>query len=146
VLHNGKPIDDLDGCRIYESSTIALSAALPGLFGAAFRRQGTYAALRPQQTALSPENPPTDGDLKILVKLFNMTARELGPTLLEKGVEMNADNVKSMFDARLKADMPAPVKITVMGRPASCAMICDSFPAAKQRLRIRVTIDDLPLR
>src|SRR4030042_1232647 len=44
--HN--PVDNLDTARIREGSTVALSAAMPGLAGATLRKGGRFAVMRNQ--------------------------------------------------------------------------------------------------
>jgi hypothetical protein len=40
IFHDGKAVDDLDSEAVKDGSTLALSAAMPGLAGAILRRQG----------------------------------------------------------------------------------------------------------
>ena len=46
VFLNGKPVDDLDQAILRSGDTLALSAAMPGLVGAAMRRKGLLASFR----------------------------------------------------------------------------------------------------
>ncbi len=88
VLHDGKPVDNLFDYRVHASSTIALSAALPGLFGAAFRKGGTFSPLRQKAANSSEIQGSTDQPIEIKIKLFNMVAAELGPKLLQRGIRL----------------------------------------------------------
>lgn len=104
ILHDGKPVDDIDEWKIFESSSVAISAALPGLFGAAFRKQGKFAALRPQCASVDNGSQPAGRQITITLKLFNITARELGPKLLRKGVRMSKESFLSLWKTLLKMD------------------------------------------
>lgn len=82
-----QPVDDLKLGVNTDWSTLSLSAAMPGLVGACFRRQGVYSGLR---KAISYDlsggvgRKTKTGMLK--VKLYNFPAKELGPRLFKKGV------------------------------------------------------------
>ena len=86
IFLDGKPVDDMDSTIIKEGSTLALSAALPGLAGATLRRGGTYASLRSQITHPGDETPIAQREGFIVLKLFNLLMEELGPALLHRGV------------------------------------------------------------
>jgi hypothetical protein len=42
IMLDGKPVDDISSALIHDGSTLALSAAMPGLVGATLRRGGAY--------------------------------------------------------------------------------------------------------
>ena len=67
-------------------SRLALSAAMPGLVGATLRKGGFYAGLRSQISFTEEKKPLFKGRGKIVLKLFNRVAEDLGPAFLEKGV------------------------------------------------------------
>ena len=46
IFLDGKAVDDVDSSTIREGSVLALSAAMPGFVGAAFRKGGYYSAMR----------------------------------------------------------------------------------------------------
>jgi hypothetical protein len=74
VFLDGSVVDDLDAARLHEGSRLALSAAMPGLVGATFRKGGYYAAMRATIT-LAPEPGPATADgpvVHVSVKLFNL--------------------------------------------------------------------------
>jgi hypothetical protein len=48
MFMDGKPVDDPEKTLIKKDCEIGLSAAMPGVFGAAFRKQGIYSGLRRQ--------------------------------------------------------------------------------------------------
>jgi hypothetical protein len=92
VFFNGKVVDDLSAAILTDQSTLALSAAMPGLVGATLRRGGYYAAMRksvslssdhPGATSAPSEAPSAAVETGVVrVKLFNLLIAELGPLIL----------------------------------------------------------------
>ncbi len=81
IFVNGIPRDDLDS-PIGPGDRVALSAAMPGLAGAIFRRAGAHASLR-SRPAAPPAGEPAEP--WIILKLFNRIGRDRGPDLLRQG-------------------------------------------------------------
>ena len=97
IFLDGKAVDNIDTTVVRNGSTVALSAALPGLAGATLRRGGAYAAMRSQ---ISHEKSPLPDHIKegeLVLKLFNLVARELGPMFLEKGVWIKGKNLQGFL-------------------------------------------------
>ncbi|HHP7234348.1 MAG TPA: hypothetical protein ACFCUC_06935 [Desulfobacterales bacterium] len=103
VFLEGKPVDDFDTATLEAGSILALSAAMPGLVGAVFRRGGYYASLRDSITYRQMGGPTGESEKRITLKLFNLTAREIGPQILSQGVYINgmqvADLVRTLEDS-----------------------------------------------
>lgn len=96
VFLNGRAVDDLDTALIESGSTLALSAAMPGLLGATLRRGGFYAAMRSQISY----RPPVERGLgagRITVKVFNLLLEEAGRVLLERGVWVDSKELQGLF-------------------------------------------------
>ena len=127
ILHNGRPVDNIDTHRIYQPSTLALSAALPGLFGAAFRKQGEYAALRPLPGYIEPPSKPENETITLTIKLFNITAKELGPRLLRQGVRMDADDFLAFWKTRTGFQTDNSFSITLNGKAIPSESLRDSI-------------------
>ena len=96
VFLNGRAVDDLDGALIENGSTLALSAAMPGLLGATLRRGGFYAAMRSQISYHAPESRGS-GTGRILVKIFNLLLEGAGRVLLERGVWVDSKDLEELF-------------------------------------------------
>lgn len=92
VFLDGEVVDDLHAATLREGALLALSAAMPGVAGAAFRRDGHYSAMRVEITrpARSPALEPTDATAVIRVRLFNLLIEEIGPLLLDHGQGLDA--------------------------------------------------------
>jgi len=89
VFVDGSVVDDLETATLRPGSTLTLSAAMPGLVGATLRKGGFYSAMRSEiswkadDTVRQRLDGPPD---TIRLKLFNTVLREIGPTLLVRGV------------------------------------------------------------
>jgi hypothetical protein len=79
-------VDDLETVIVNPGAILALSAAMPGLVGATFRKRGAYSAMRSQ---ISHENSTAASvchDGEIILRLFNLIAKEEGPRFLKNGI------------------------------------------------------------
>jgi hypothetical protein len=85
------PVDDLDAAVIRDGAILALSAAMPGLVGAAMRRDG-LSWMRSSITYHEQENVHEKQEGVLHVKLFNQVMADLGESFLRRGVY-----VKSVF-------------------------------------------------
>jgi hypothetical protein len=101
VILDGKPVDDIDGAFIRDGATLALAPAMPGLMGATLRRGGFYAPMRSEITHRNNAAPRGIGKGRITMKLFGMALLELGPKLLESGIEVDAGDL-----ARVVGELP----------------------------------------
>lgn len=106
IFLDGKPVDDVDTALLENGSTLALSAAMPGLVGITFRKGGFYAAFRETISYTKAENSIIKGAGEIILKLFNMVAKELGPELLATGIRIEGDAFQN-FVLRNSEDLNA---------------------------------------
>lgn len=98
IFLNGKAIDDLTAPVIQDGSILSLSAAMPGLAGATLRRGGHLAAMRAQ---ISHKNEATTGQHQtgtVTLKLFNLTARDIGPLFLKQGIWISGSDLEEIVD------------------------------------------------
>jgi len=70
---------------------------MPGLMGAMLRRGGFYAPMRNGITHRDDAAPRWIGEGRITMKLFGMALRELGPKLLERGIEVDAADLSEVI-------------------------------------------------
>jgi len=101
IFLDGKPVADIDTAPIPDGATLALAPAMPGLMGAMLRRGGYYAPMRSGITHHGDAAPRGIGEGRITMKLFGMALRELGPQLLERGIEVDAGDL-----ARIVRELP----------------------------------------
>lgn len=100
IFLDGTAIDDLQTPLTGESPVVALSAAMPGLSGAIFRRNSIHAALR---TVTANTNTPENSapqPIDVTLKLFNAIAREKGPQLLREGITIRSASVLDYLNTR----------------------------------------------
>ena len=93
IFINGTAGDSLEQL-IAPGNTVALSAAMPGLAGAIFRKGGIHAGLR--STPVSPPAVHTNGAF-ITVKLFNSIGADKGGHLLMSGVLVKGSALTRFF-------------------------------------------------
>jgi len=100
---NSKPVDDPATAVVKNDSILALSAAMPGLVGAVFRKGGRYSWMRGSITH-PDENDVTAGKTGwVTVKLFNLILKELGPFFLEAGVWLKGETIQAFFVERFSS-------------------------------------------
>jgi hypothetical protein len=98
IFLNGAPIDDLTTPINSNHSVLALSAAMPGLAGAIFRRNSLHASLRGKNNISKSVTENTD--ISVTLKLFNTIAAERGPALLQAGASINSEILSDYFTKR----------------------------------------------
>ena len=86
IFLNGKAVDDSRTATLQEGSTLALSAAMPGMVGSTFRKGGVFAGMRSQISHVTDPLVHHDRQIEVNLKLFNLIAKEMGPAFLQKGV------------------------------------------------------------
>ena len=94
---NGKAVDDFSTAIIENHATLALSAAMPGLVGATFRKGGYLAAFRGTITHRRANTIIEDRMGVVSIKLFNILAKEIGLTFLNRGIIVNPDSARWFF-------------------------------------------------
>jgi hypothetical protein len=96
IFLNGSAIDDLQTPLTGTHPVLAISAAMPGLAGAIFRRNSLHAALR-SDCADNLVPIGHDETVTVTLKLFNMIAREKGTDLLAQGVGCTGAQMAHFF-------------------------------------------------
>jgi len=97
IFLDGKVVDNVDTAVIRQGSTLALSAAMPGLAGATLRRGGAYAAMRSQISHKNNRVYVSAENGTVMLKLFNLVALELGPMFLKLGIWIDGKNLENFF-------------------------------------------------
>ena len=101
IFLNAKAVDDLDYTMVTDGSTLALSGAMPGLVGITMRRGGFYASLRSQISHEKNLSASYRKDGQILIKLFNLVLEELGPGILQQGIQTSGKNLLDLLSRHL---------------------------------------------
>lgn len=97
IFLEGKAVDNVKTAVIRQGSTLALSAAMPGLAGATLRRGGAYASMRQKITHIKNAKNEIVKDGSIALKLFNLVARDIGPMFLIQGIWISGKNLQDFF-------------------------------------------------
>lgn len=115
IFLNGLPADHLQQKLFGTEAVLALSAAMPGLAGAIFRKGGVHASLRTATAAeLSGENS-NNQPIQVRLKLFNMIAVERGVQILGDGCVVMASAL-GKFLAYRPPLLAAIEEITISGK------------------------------
>ena len=107
--------EDNTSRELVPGDTLALSAAMPGLAGAIFRRGGQHASLRTRPVAVT--YCETDQSGYITLKLFNMIATETGPRLLQAGILIKGKTLARFLDRQGERILPVIKRAEVEGIP-----------------------------
>jgi hypothetical protein len=86
VFLNGKVVDDFSVEIVSDDSVIALSAAMPGLVGAVFRKGGILSSMRSEHTSSMESVVIKKLKRQVTLKLFNHIASGLGGYFFKKGI------------------------------------------------------------
>ena len=100
IFLDGDAIDDLNKPFSGPTHVIALSAAMPGLAGAIFRRNSICAALRKNSGKMADDLGKGKEDIEISLKLFNVIAQEKGSALLLHGGIFRGEVLREFFSMR----------------------------------------------
>lgn len=104
IFLNGKPVDDLEAVYVKDGDSLALSAAMPGLVGATMRSGGVLAGFRQSISHRSRRVPSHSHQGYLLIKLFNLLIKEIGPRILQKGILMEPGGIGKLIESILETD------------------------------------------
>jgi len=94
---DSKPVDDATTVLIEDGSRLALSAAMPGVAGALFRKGGKYSAMRGSISYKSQGGAKDEETGWVTIKLFNLILKELGSFFFSRGVWIDGRAVQDFF-------------------------------------------------
>ena len=117
IFLNARVVDDVDSAIVPTDATMALSGAMPGLVGAIMRSGGFYAPMRRQishRKNLTASDPETG---QVTLKLWNLVVKELGPTFLERGVWIEAAEIRSFVERHREALKTGIRQIKINAKP-----------------------------
>lgn len=137
---DGRAIDDLTSSLVNDGSTLALSAAMPGLVGSTMRRGGHLAGMRGEIT-YHPPPAVTTGSGTVKIKLFNLLMKEIGPALLARGIFLSGAELITLLAEEASLCKKGCISITLNGLSCHCAALKEKLPsivAPQQRVSVRV--------
>ncbi len=103
--------EDNTARELVPGDTLALSAAMPGLAGAIFRRGGRHASLRTRPVATKHHRAAQSDH--ITLKLFNMIATETGPLILQEGILIKGKILARFLDRQGERMLPLIERVEV---------------------------------
>ncbi|MGB9618588.1 MAG: hypothetical protein ACPL7J_14810 [Desulfomonilaceae bacterium] len=103
IFLNGHTVDNVDVSRVEGGTVLSLSASMPGFVGAALRKGGFYAVMRADITHAQNNHYAAGRPAQIIVRLYNMVARELGPGFLARGVWFWRSDLLEFLSGRSEA-------------------------------------------
>ena len=136
IFLNGVATDNLETPLHGNPPVLAISAAMPGLAGAIFRKNSFHAALRTEH----PLAAATTGSsrTKVTLKLFNVIARDCGSNLLRQGVTIASAHLRDFLISR--ASLLPHIRQTIFaGSPTDPA---DLLPRLADQQILHLIIDD----
>jgi len=134
IFINGTASDSLEQILV-PGNTVALSAAMPGLAGAIFRKGGIHASLRSKTVPAQSTQAEAEGF--ITVKLFNMIAGDRGEEMLTAGLLVKGSTLARFFHKQQERLHPLLIDI----RQNSISLSLEDarlFAESHSRLRLRV--------
>lgn len=99
IFLDGTAVDDLSLQMTGNTPVLALSAAMPGLAGAIFRKNSFHSALRTETKSLESK-AGLDDTIVVTLKLFNSIATERGEEFLKTGLCMRGDQLANFLTKR----------------------------------------------
>ncbi len=140
IMLDGKPVDDIGSSLLHDGSTLALSAAMPGLVGATLRRGGAYSSFRSAITYHETEKTFAPGEGWVSLKLFNLLMAELGPDLLITGVLLRTSDLLGFMTERAE-EFRQGCSATLDGKPIDIGTLGDSTAlAGKDQVFLTVAV------
>lgn len=106
IFLNGEVVDNPQVAVVPSDSTIALSAAMPGVAGAMLRKGSPYAPMRSQISYPHRGADDDTGQGRVVIKLFNLIQGELGPAFLRRGIQVPGKALSDLFRGRATAFRP----------------------------------------
>lgn len=135
IFVDGLPADHLAQQFSKKDTVLAISAAMPGLAGAIFRKGGTHASLR-TSSAEQVTPSPMETTLTVRLKLFNVIAKERGIALLSNGCFIQSDSLKKFLNYR--PPLAASIQnIEINGQKSSLDLLLQTL-AAKKKIALTI--------
>ncbi|MFP4446414.1 MAG: hypothetical protein ACLFPD_09235 [Desulfosudaceae bacterium] len=140
VFRDGRAVDDLAAERISHPGVIALSAAMPGVFGAAFRKGGRYGRMRGAYRQDDGASGTGSGrrTVGVTLKCFNQVAADLGDDLLAEGVCLDSEDFLRFWRQR-ETMLAAEIRsLCVNGTEIPPDRLADTLAGRGGNLRLHV--------
>jgi hypothetical protein len=117
IFLNSKAVDNIDKAIVTQGATLALSAAMPGLVGATFRKSGYYSSFRSHVSQQNNIKSSLCHEGKVTIKLFNLIARDQGHIFLKRGIRISGKKFREFISQKKDALRSAFKSISMDGKP-----------------------------
>jgi len=129
IMLDGRPVDDITTALVHDGSTLALSAAMPGLVGATLRRGGAYSSLRGAITYHETGGACAPVEGWVGIKIFNLLMAALGPDILGRGVLVRSSDLFGLLAERAE-ELGKGCSAAIDGKPVDIGKITQSAALA----------------
>ncbi len=136
VFLDGLPADNMGQKLFGKATVLALSAAMPGLAGAIFRKGGVHASLRTESATEHEGISTIKAPVQIRLKLFNIIAVERGALLLSEGCRFSASALIKFLSYRPPL-LKGILQLSVNEQTVSPDMLADKLPM-NDRIHLQV--------
>jgi hypothetical protein len=140
VFLNFQPVDDIDNARIKDGSILALSAGMPGLVGAAMRKDG-LACMRSGITYRELGSHAMHGDGIIQLKLFNRVMADWGGHVLTRGVYLKRAILAEYLAALPEEFWQGCKHIMLKGERVSKGALLDTLWSTEGWVYLTINVD-----
>ena len=131
------PVDNLDTAIIKDGTILALSAAMPGLVGAAMRRDG-LSWMRADITYQDDGSEQVQHEGVIQVKLFNQVMADLGESFLRRGLYAKSSSLTHFLGKFTDNFWQECGEITRNGEAITKGNLLDSLGAGDRWIRFAI--------
>lgn len=146
IFMDGKAVDSLETARVSEGCVVALSAAMPGFVGAAFRRGGYYAVMRSSTTYRLESGGRAEIRGHFTLKLFNLLADELGEFFFTRGILIESKAFAGFLGKQPEGFWGGIMEIQVNGAPIDLTAVPSPQEGLSARSLYAATFRDLVAR
>lgn len=123
IFVDGSAVDDPASREIFTGSVIALSAAMPGLAGAIFRKGSPFSGLRSRTDRQENAEAVNQCKAVVTLKLFNTVAEDMGVSLLGRGIILNRSVLEGFFINRRELLETSLVEVKLDGKPMDRSLL-----------------------
>jgi hypothetical protein len=139
IFLNGRPVDNVEAAVVEDGDTLALSASMPGLVGVTMRKGGHLAGFRSEISYDETKKVRGPGRGTVLIKLFNLLAKEMAPLFLEHGVIVEGEDLYRFLNSQNEPSRAELKSIEIDGKGAEIEKL-EEIDWAQKEVFLRVWI------